>query len=193
MISNGYDRRGDGMTSSASRGFAAHRKATPKRRCAFSHFVFLGVGLALVLLIPLAVPAQARSGSATSERTAETEVRAVLRRWADAVRRRDAAALDRIYADDLFITDYAGATRGKKEEIAILAPSPNTRTLSVTNENVAIRTFPRSNSAVVTALVRMVFRSNGRDSQMAMRYTSLWEKRAGRWQLTVLHTTRIAR
>jgi|CXWL01.1.fsa_nt_gi uncharacterized protein (TIGR02246 family) len=129
---------------------------------------------------------------AAKPRTAEQEIRTVITRWADAVKRRDEALLDWIYANDLFITDYSGATRGKKEEIEILKPSPTTRTMSVTNESVVIRTFPRSNSAVVTAIVRMVFRTNGRDSTMAMRYTSVWEKRSGRWQLTVLQTTRIA-
>lgn len=128
---------------------------------------------------------------AAKPRTAEQEVREVITRWADAVKRRDVQVLDRLYANDLFITDYNGATRGKKEELVILSPSPTTRTMSVTNENIAVRTYPKSNTAVVTAIVRMVFRTNGRDSTTAMRYTSVWEKRSGRWQLAVLQTTRI--
>ena len=122
----------------------------------------------------------------------EKEIRAVIDRWADAVKRRDIAILDRMFANDLFITDYGGATRGKKEELEILKPSATTRTVSVINENVAIRTYTRSNTAVVTGIVRMVFRTSGRDSTMAMRYTSVWEKRSGRWQLTILQTTRLA-
>lgn len=135
---------------------------------------------------------QTRDRTASKAKTAEQEVRATVVRWADAVRRRDAAALDRIFARDLFITDYNGATRGKKEELEILKPSTTTKTMSVTNERLVVRTFPASNSAVVTAIVRMVFRSQGRDTSFAMRYTSVWEKRAGRWQLTVLQTARIA-
>jgi uncharacterized protein (TIGR02246 family) len=124
--------------------------------------------------------------------SAEKEIRTVIAKWADAVKRRDIAVLDRMFANDLFITDYGGATRGKKEELEILKPSATTRTVSVINENVAVRTYPKSSTAVVTAIVRMVFRTNGRDSSLAMRYTSVWEKRSGRWQLTVLQTTRLA-
>jgi len=122
---------------------------------------------------------------------AEREVRNAVANWARAVRNRDIESLERIFADDLFIADYSGGTRNKQQELEILKPSPTTRTISVTNESLRVKMFPRSNSAVVWAVVRMVFRANGRDSNFAMRYMSLWEKRAGRWQLTVLQTTRL--
>ena len=150
------------------------------------------VAVCTMLFAGLCLSAQDRDRNAVKPLTAEREIRTVIIRWADAVKRRDLATLDRMFANDLFITDYSGATRGKKEELEILKPSPTTRTMSVTNESVAIRAFPKSNTAVVTAIVRMVFRTNGRDSKMAMRYTSVWEKRSGRWQLTVLQTTRLA-
>lgn len=138
--------------------------------------------------------ASAINGSAQTAkpRTAEQEVRSFIARWAAAVKDRDTDALASLFADDLLITVDGGSTRGKKEELDILKPSATTRTVSVTNEDVRVATFPRSNVAVVTAIVRMVFRTNGRDSPFAMRYTSIWEKRSGRWQLKVLHTTRLA-
>lgn len=149
--------------------------------------------IASVLMFAGASLGQDRDRSTPAKpRSVEQEVRAVINRWADAVKRRDVQVLDRLYANDLFITDQSGATRGKKEELVILSPSPTTRTMSVTNENIVVRAYPKSNAAVVTAIVRMVFRTNGRDSSTAMRYTSVWEKRSGRWQLTVLQTTRIS-
>jgi len=147
--------------------------------------------IGFTLLSAAAVTAQDRARTAAKPRTAEQEVRNIITRWADAVKRRDIETLDRMYASDLFITDYSGSTRGKREELDILKPSATTRTVSVLNENVAVRTYPKSNTAVVTAIVRMIFRTNGRDSSTAMRYTSVWEKRAGRWQLAVLQTTRL--
>ena len=154
-----------------------------KRRIGFSVFS--------ILVLASAISAQDRTAPA-KPKTVEQEIRTVITRWADAVKRRDIAVLDRMFANDLFITDYGGTTRGKKEELEILKPTATTRTVSVINENVAVRAYPKSNTAVVTAIVRMVFRTNGRDSTMAMRYTSVWEKRSGRWQLTVLQTTRLA-
>jgi uncharacterized protein (TIGR02246 family) len=143
-----------------------------------------------VALLSVASPAQTRERT-TKPRTAEQEVRAVITRWATAVKNRDTGALDSIFADDLFITDYNGGTRTKQQELDILKPLPTTRTMSVTNDDLKIRTWPRSNVAVATAKVRMVHRTAGRDSIMQLRYTSVWEKRGGRWQLTVLQTSRI--
>ena len=122
----------------------------------------------------------------------ETEVRAAIEKWADAVKDRDQKALDSLFADDLFITDTNGGTRGKKEELQVLKPSETMKTLSVTNENIAVRIYDKSKTAIVTAVVKMIFEISGKQTPMAMRYTSVWEKRNGNWQIIVLQTARIA-
>ncbi len=121
----------------------------------------------------------------------ETDVRAAVAKWADAVKNRDQKALDGLFADDLFITDFNGGTRSKKEELEVLKPSETVKTISVTNENIAVRVYEKSKTAIVTAFVKMVFEIGGKQSPMAMRYTSLWEKRKGNWQIVVLQTARI--
>ena len=88
----------------------------------------------ITVIAGLSLTAQDQTGTVTKPKTAEQEVRAVITKWADAVKRRDIATLDRMFANDLFITDTSGATRGKEEEPEILKPSPTTRTMSVTNE-----------------------------------------------------------
>lgn len=119
----------------------------------------------------------------------EQEVRTVLKLWADAVVSRDMSALDKLFSDDLFITDHNGGTRGKKEEMEALKPSPGVKTLSVDNEDVRIRTYDKT--AVVTAIVKMRFEIGGKETQIALRYTAVFVKKDGRWQITVLQTTRI--
>ncbi|MGB2753036.1 MAG: nuclear transport factor 2 family protein [Pyrinomonadaceae bacterium] len=121
----------------------------------------------------------------------DTEVRAAIGKWADAVKDRDQKALDAIFAVDLFITDYNGGTRGKKEELEVLKPSETMKTLSVTNENIVVRIYNKSKTAIVTAVVKMVFEIAGKQTHMAMRYTSVWEKRKGNWQIVVLQIARI--
>lgn len=155
----------------------------------YSRYLVPTLVFVVLTVIPLA--AQTRERTTAKPKTAEQEVRAVITRWATAVKNRDTGALESIFADDLFITDFSGGTRTKQQELDILRPSPTTKTMSVTNEDLKIKTWPRSSVAVATAKVRMVFRTAGRDSTMAMRYTSVWEKRSGRWQLTVLQTSRI--
>ena len=152
---------------------------------------FFSVLVTVFLLWSVSASAQTRERTTAKPKTAEQEVRAVIARWATAVKNRDTGALDSIFADDLFITDYNGGTRTKAQELDILKPSSTTKTVSVVNDDLKIKTYPRSTVAVATAKVRMVFRTAGRDSTFAMRYTSIWEKRGGRWQLTVLQTSRV--
>jgi ketosteroid isomerase-like protein len=120
-----------------------------------------------------------------------SEVRLAIDRWAVAVRKRDSRELSLLFADDLFITDSSGATRGKAEEIEILKPTPGSRMVSVENENIVIRPYNKALVAVVTGLVRMVFAVGDKETEMAMRYTSVWEIRNGTWQLAVLQSVRV--
>jgi ketosteroid isomerase-like protein len=120
----------------------------------------------------------------------EQEVRAAVKEWAEAMVSRDMSVLDKLFADDLFITAYDGSTRGKKEELEGLEPSPDVKTLSVENEELRVRIYNRS--AVVTAIVRMRFEIGGKQTQAAFRYTAVFVKKDGRRQIAVLQTTRIA-
>ncbi len=143
------------------------------------------LGLLLVVLIAGSVKAQKVSRD-------EVQVRAAILNWAAAVKDRDQKALDALFADDLFITDYNGGTRGKKEELEVLKPSDTMKTISVANENIVVRVYDKSKTAIVTAVVKMVFEIGGKQTAMPMRYTSVWEKRKGSWQIVVLQTARVA-
>ncbi len=131
------------------------------------------------------------SGQATKMSRDEIDVRLAVGTWANAVKSRDPRVLDTLFADDLFITDYTGGTRGKKEELEVLKPSDTVKTVSVTNENIVVRIYDKSKTAVVTAVVKMAFDIAGKPSSITMRYTSVWEKRKGIWQLVVLQTVRV--
>ncbi len=115
-----------------------------------------------------------------------------MKQWADAVAARDMAALDKLFAEDLFITAYDGSTRGKKEELEALKPSPDLKTLSVENEDLRVKIYGKSTAitGVVTAILKMRFESGGKEIAVAFRYTAVFIKKDGRWQITVLQTTR---
>jgi len=140
----------------------------------------------------IAVFAAAAAGQTVPKRSSpDAQVRKAIAEWADAVRVRDPSRLEALFADDLFITDYNGGTRGKREELDVLKPDPGNKTISVVNDDLVVRLLDGQQLALVTAVVRMVFEAaGGKETQFSMRYTSLWQKRAGRWQLTVLHTSR---
>lgn len=123
------------------------------------------------------------------QRKSAAEVMATLAVWADAVRDRDAKALELLFADDLVITTHDGKVRGKKEELEVLKPNPNLETVAIENEDVGIKVF--GDAAVVTALTKMRFVASGKESQVAMRYTAVFVKRDGRWQIVALQTARV--
>jgi ketosteroid isomerase-like protein len=127
--------------------------------------------------------------SGLSQSKAEREVSDTVKRWAASIVSRDMDALGQIMADDIVITDYNGKVRGKKEELEILKPSPDVKTISVENEDVKIKIHGKT--AVVAALTIMVFNIGGRDTSMSMRYTAVFVKRERRWQIVALQTARL--
>ncbi|MBX3243729.1 MAG: nuclear transport factor 2 family protein [Acidobacteria bacterium] len=124
----------------------------------------------------------------SDQNNAEAEVMKAIAKWADAVRSRDMKALDALFADELFITTFDGKTRGKKEELEVLKPNPNVRTVSVENEDVRVKLY--GETAVVTALTKMQFVISEKETPVAMRYTAVFVKRDGRWQMVALQTAR---
>jgi ketosteroid isomerase-like protein len=136
--------------------------------------------LAICLLPALSVFTQSK---------AEREVSDTVKQWASSIVSRDMDALGKILADDIVITDYNGKVRGKTEELEILKPSPDVKTISVENEDVKIKVHGKT--AVVTARTIMVFNIGGRDTAMSMRYTAVFVKRDRRWQIVALQTARL--
>jgi ketosteroid isomerase-like protein len=136
--------------------------------------------LGLVLLSAIAVFPQPRT---------EREVSDTVKSWAASIVSRDMSALGRILADDIVITDYTGKVRGKAEELEILKPMPHVKTISVDNEDVKIKVYGKT--AVVTALTKMKFNIGGMETGMDLRYTAVFVKQDGRWQIVALQTARV--
>lgn len=120
---------------------------------------------------------------------AEREVSATVKKWAASIVSRDMDALGKILADDIIITDYNGKTRGKKEELEILKPSPDVKTISVENEDIRVKIYGKT--AVVTALTNMVFEIVGKETKSSMRYTAVFVKQGSRWQIVALQIARV--
>jgi ketosteroid isomerase-like protein len=121
----------------------------------------------------------------------EKEVRETVKQWADAILNRDAAALDKILSADLIVTSFDGKTRGKAEELLVVKPNPEVKTISVENEDLRVKIYGKT--AVATALTKMQFNISGKDVNTAMRYTAVFVKQNGRWQIVALQTARVAK
>ncbi len=142
---------------------------------------------AFFLVLPWVVSGQ--QVVTAEEKKAAVEVMATLVKWADAVRDRDVAVLDQIFAEDVVITAFDGKVRGKKEELETMKPNPTFRTTGIANEDVGLRVF--GDVTVVTALTKMNFVANEKESSTALRYTAVFVRRDGRWQIVALQTARL--
>ena len=96
----------------------------------------------------------------------------------------DAAALERIYAEDFIGVGPSGTVRTKPQVIADFT-SGNLRFQSITTADVQVRVY--GNAAVETGLSTM----NGQDKGNAVphdtRFTRVWIKQQGRWRLVANH------
>ena len=128
------------------------------------------------------------SSLASAQTKTEKEVRGVVDAWAAAIKNRDAAALGKILSDDLIVTAFDATTRGKAEELKVVAPNSQVETISVENEDIRVKIYGKT--AVVTALVKMQFSVSGKPAQTAFRYTAVFVKQSGRWQIVALQTAR---
>jgi uncharacterized protein (TIGR02246 family) len=102
----------------------------------------------------------------------------------------DAAALDRIYADDFIGIGPSGTVRTKAQVIADFT-SGDLKFQSIITDDVQVRVY--GNTAVETGRSTMI----GQDKEKAVprdnRFTRVWIKQQGRWRLVSNHYSPLIR
>jgi ketosteroid isomerase-like protein len=108
--------------------------------------------------------------------------------WADAVKRRDVEAIDRLQADEYVFTDPAGQVWTKTRELDTIKAG-DLQIASFELSEVKVRLY--DNTAVVT--LRIVWHGKFRDTDISgpQRMTDVFVKRDGRWQCVASQATRI--
>ena len=96
----------------------------------------------------------------------------------------DAAALDRIYADDFIGIGPSGAVRTKPQVLADFT-SHDLIFQSITTDDVRIRVY--GNTVVETGRSTMVGQDRGKVVPRDNRFTRVWVRRHGRWRLVANH------
>jgi ketosteroid isomerase-like protein len=139
----------------------------------------------LLLLAAVSAQAVGQSQSAVAE-----EIRKLDRERIQAQVNADAAALDRIYADDFIGVGPSGTVRMKKDVLSDFT-SGSLKFQSITTDEVRIRVY--GNAAVETGLSTM----KGRDADKVVpeenRFTRVWIKQGGRWRLVANHYSNLVR
>ena len=96
----------------------------------------------------------------------------------------DAAALDRIYADDFIGIGPSGTVRTKAQVISDFT-SGNLKFQSITTDDVQVRVY--GDTAVETGRSTMNGQDKGKAVPRDNRFTRVWVKQQGRWRLVANH------
>lgn len=142
-----------------------------------------GWRLAVVTILTLAVPALAQ----TAMSKAEQEIRAAEHLWNEARVKADVAALDRLLADGWTVTHGGGTMDTKAQYLADLKSGDRKFSADVNEDQVTIRFY--GDTAVVAGLSDSKVTFKGQVQGGPLRFTRVYVKRDGRWQMVVSHAT----
>ena len=132
--------------------------------------------------------AGAASRAAPHGKEDEQAVRDAEARRFDAMVRADTAALDTLLADDLTYTHSSGQFQMKRQCLADLQAG-KLKYEFISPEGVQVRIY--GTTAVVTGRARLQVRPQGQASGFQVRFTDVYVKRNGRWQMVAWQSTRL--
>lgn len=147
----------------------------------------LVIGLFVVAASPFTF-GQTNSRGVAQNTKVEQEIKKLEREWFDAYVRGDRAAFDRIVADDVVIT-YGNGSVGNKSQAIAEIKAPADSSYSLTSDDIQVRVY--GETAIVTGRVTEKGTFNGRGLNSQSRYTDVWVRRNGRWQVVAAQSTRL--
>ncbi len=118
------------------------------------------------------------------------EVEAVSKAYDFAITQRDLPALESILAKAAVFTTATGRVMERAAVLEMLA-KPDTHYESVESQDVVRRLA--GNVVVETGLVKVRGKRKGLPIDEVQRYTDVWQKLDGRWQLIAEHTSLLAK
>ena len=122
-------------------------------------------------------------------RTASTsEFEQIEHRLTEAWLHSDRAFIDGLLTDDWTVIDYQGHVRTKPDVLAMVGPGGPTFTKNVIDD---VRVRLLGDVAIVTGRSEASGHIQDRDVTVIQRFTDIFVKRGGRWQVTASHGTQI--
>ncbi len=125
----------------------------------------------------------------TQTENVEQTIRRLDSERSQAIVRGDTATLERIYADDYSAVGTSGAVRNKAQAIADVK-SGALKMESQSFDNVNVRVY--GDAAIVTGVATQKGQDKGRDISGQSRFTRVYVKRNGQWQIVAGHASRVA-
>ena len=100
----------------------------------------------------------------------------------------DVAALDKLLASDMTYVHSSGALETKDVFVGGIK-SGKYKYKKITTEDVTVRSY--GDTAVLGGKATIDVTADGNDIHVVVRYTDVWVKRDGRWQMVAWHSTRL--
>ncbi|MGH9844164.1 MAG: nuclear transport factor 2 family protein [Blastocatellia bacterium] len=123
--------------------------------------------------------------AASAQNAGEQAILKLEQQWVDALVKADAAALEKIYADDLIYTHSSGTVDTKASYIDSLKTG-KAKYESIERDDVKVRFY--GDTAIVTC--RSVIKVN--KNTIPARYIHVYVKQKGAWRMAAHQTTRLA-
>lgn len=146
------------------------------------------VGLARVIAAIATVVAVVAPGWAQSAESAEQELIELQHRWAAARVKGDTAFLERLYAKEFRIVTIDGSFSDRDADIALFS-SGVLKPEYIRDEDMEVSIY--GDVAIVTGRELMGGTYKGERDELAVRFTSIYVRRDGRWQLVAGHATQL--
>src|SRR5437764_12881898 len=125
-----------------------------------------------------------------ADAAAEQEVRQAIKKYREALLKRDAATLEQIWTDDYTFTNGAGETHSKGQRLANLKSGATALDSISQEEEMKVRVH--GNVAVATGRVTIKGQYSGKQASGQYRSINVWVKGATGWQLVANQLTPVA-
>ena len=142
----------------------------------------------IIAIILFSVPAVAFSQASTASKNDEQTIRELEQKLSQLLTRLDKAALLNMMADEFISTDSASNVRNKQQELDSFQVPANVTFKSFDIEDENVRVF-EGVTAIVTGLDILRFKYQGKDLEIPFRFTRVYMKRKGVWQIIAQHVT----
>ena len=142
---------------------------------------YLAFVLTLGLLAGFVIPFAAQDDKDKSD---AAYIRSMELKWTESYKQRQVDILASLLADDFVITIEDGSTYGKTGYISHSA-EPDVRVEVAEMSDLKVRMH--GNTAVVTGAYHEVGESNGKRYEYHDRFTDIWMKSSGKWQVVASH------
>jgi len=121
---------------------------------------------------------------------AEEQLLKINKEYDEALVRGDTAALERIFGDEFIYTSTSGEVLNKQQQLELIR-SGAMKIASGASENVQVRSYGNIALVFGSFIAKGEFKGQAFDS--TERYTSIWLKRGGRWQLIAEQGTLVSK